>query len=170
VQAFPSRSAICGIGQRRGRGLSFARRARPGRRKTRNLTLVTRQTFFNLAALALLALLALNTASIARSLRRIERIDRHRLVGWYLMSPPIRPVGKTLLGPQPIETEDVEAPLSQWSIAGTFPTEAECEAYQHRQAARFEGGPPIASTSPIIIAAPWERCISADDPRLKPSP
>ena len=53
------------------------RRARPGRRKTRNLTLMTRQAFFNLAALALLALLALNTAGIARSLRRIERKERH---------------------------------------------------------------------------------------------
>jgi hypothetical protein len=130
---------------------------------------MTRQTFFNLAALALLALLALNTASIARSLRRIERIDRHRLVGWYLMSPPIRSVG-TLLWPQPIGP-NVEAPLSQWSIAGTFPTEAECEAYQHRQAARFEGGPPIITGGPpIITAAQGERCISADDPRLKPSP
>jgi hypothetical protein len=97
---------------------------------------MTRQTFFNLAALALLALLAINTASIARSLRRIERIDRHRLVGWYLMRPPIRPVGKTLLGmPTPIGIEDVKAPLSQWTIVETFTTEKEYEAYQHRQAA-----------------------------------
>jgi hypothetical protein len=124
---------------------------------------MTQQTFFKLAALALLALLTINTASIARSLRRIERIDRHRLVGWYLMSPPIRPVE---LWPTPIG-RDVEAPLSQWSIAGTFPTVGECEAYRHRQAARFESGPPIATTSPIIIAAQRERCISANDPRLK---
>jgi hypothetical protein len=129
---------------------------------------MTRQTFFNLAALALLALLALNTASIARSLRRIERIDRHRLVGWYLMGPPIRPDG-TQLWPTPIRP-GVEAPLSQWSIAGTFPTEGECEAYRHRQAAfpRFYG--PGGGGPPIITAAQGERCISADDPRLKPSP
>jgi len=69
--------------------------ARADRRKNAcNLTLMTRQAFFNLRVLALLALLAFNTASIARSLRRIEQIDRHRHVrtrpvAWYLLSAPI---------------------------------------------------------------------------------
>jgi hypothetical protein len=133
---------------------------------------MTRQTFFNFAALALLALLALNTASIARSLRRIERIDRHSLLGWYLIRPPIRPVEKTLLGmPTPIGIEDVKAPLLQWKVVETFPTEKECEAYQHGQAAfpGFYG--PGGGRVPIITnprpAVPWERCISADDTRLK---
>jgi hypothetical protein len=128
---------------------------------------MTRQTLFNLALLALLAVLALNTASIARSLRRIERIDRHRLFGWYLMRPPIRTVGKTLLGPQPIETEDVKAPLSQWTIVETFTTEKECEAHRHPALPGFYYGPGGGGMPMPIITGQSDQCIATDDPRLK---
>src|SRR6202049_4503488 len=116
---------------------------------------MTRQIFFNLAALALLALLALNTANIARSLRRIERIDRHRLVGWYLIRPTMAPLIAKYARTIHLD-ENTATPLSQWSIAGTFPTEGECEASRQRQPAfpgfygPGGGGPPITTTVPLV--------------------
>ena len=98
---------------------------------------MTRQTVFNWAVLALLAVLVLNTASIARSLRRIERMERHYrpvVWPWYLMRPPMAPVIATYARSIHLN-ENTAAPLSRWAIVRTFPTEKECEAYLHRQAA-----------------------------------
>jgi hypothetical protein len=97
------------------------------RKNACNLTLMTRQVFFNLAVLPLLALLAFNTASIARSIRRIEPIDRQRHahtcpVAWYLLSAPILlPHIATPAEP------DIAAPLSRWTRTMGFSTEQECK-------------------------------------------
>jgi hypothetical protein len=63
------------------------------------------------------------------------------LVVWYLITPPI-PAAQAI-------HRDTAAPLSRWRVVKTFPTEKECDAHRGRK---------------------WERCVSADDPRLKPSP
>jgi len=71
--------------------------------------------------------------------------------------------------------ENTAAPLSQWTIVETLPTEEECEAYLHRQAAlpAFHGpgggGMPIITGGPPIINTPLaaQRCFATDDPRLK---
>ena len=52
---------------------------------------------------------------------------------------------------------DHTAPLSQWMIRKTFPTQNECEG------ARGE-----SSRSDIPSPKnPWERCVSTDDPSVK---
>jgi hypothetical protein len=125
---------------------------------------MTRQTFFNLALLALLAVLALNTASIARSLRRVERIEHHRLVGWHLMRPPMARI--IVKSAQSIHlNENTAAPLSQWTIVGTFPTEEECEAHRHPIPPGFFYG--VGGGGMPIITGQWDQCIASDDPRLK---
>jgi len=62
------------------------------------------------------------------------------LVGWYLMRPPL-----PHLKAHATRT-DTAAPLSRWTIIGTFATQKECEAHQ---------------------ANPWDQCVATDDPRLK---
>jgi hypothetical protein len=47
------------------------------------------------------------------------------LVGWYLMIAPILP--RVVYAYQAIHA-DTAAPLSRWTILGTFPTQKECEA------------------------------------------
>jgi hypothetical protein len=126
---------------------------------------MTRQTFFNVALLALLAVLALNTASIARSLRRVERIEHHRLVGWHLMRPPMAPIIAKYARSIHLN-ENTAAPLSQWTIVETLPTEEQCEAYLHRQAALPVFYGPGGGGMPIITGQ-WDQCIASDDPRLK---
>jgi hypothetical protein len=124
---------------------------------------MTRQTLFNLAALTLLVLLALITANIARSLRRIERLERHRLVRWHLMSPPVVP----FVSRGSAVSFNEAAPLSQWAIVETFPTEEECEAYRRCQGFH---GPIIATTGRFIVrdrGIATDQCVAADDPRLK---
>jgi len=118
----------------------------------RALTLMTRQTFFNLAALALLALLVLNTASIARSLRRIEHKGRHRTPLWFVMKAPtlLMPKGglATSSAPSPLSPLDVTTlPLYMWTHERTLPTLQACERYR--------------GTNTLM------RCIASDDPRLK---
>jgi hypothetical protein len=124
---------------------------------------MTGQTFFNLALLAVLAVLALNTASIARSLRRVERIEHHRMVGWHLMRPPMAPIIAKYARSIHLN-ENPAAPLSQWTIVETFPTQEECEAYRRCQGFN---GPLIATTGRFIVLRDQRMCIPADDPRLK---
>jgi hypothetical protein len=124
---------------------------------------MTRQTLSNLTVLALLVLIALNTANIARSLRRIERMERHRRVGWYLMRPPMAPIFATGRGVVIQHDVNTAAPLWQWGVVETFPTQKECEDRRHAAFPGFYG--PGGGSMPIPV--PSEQCIWANDPRLK---
>jgi hypothetical protein len=63
------------------------------------------------------------------------------LVVWYLMTPPLPHLNAQAIGVAPA------APLSRWTIVGTFPTQKECDAHRG--------------------ANWWDRCVTADDPLLK---
>ena len=63
------------------------------------------------------------------------------LVVWYLMRPPLPHLNAQAIGVAPA------APLSRWTVVGTFPTQKECDAHQG--------------------ASPRARCVSDDDRRLK---
>jgi hypothetical protein len=120
----------------------------------------------NLALLALLAVLALNTASIARSLRRVERIEHHRLVGWHLMRPPMVPTIAKYARSIHLN-ENTAAPLSQWAIVETFPTEEECEADRHPALPGFYYGPGGGGMPMPIITGQSDQCVASDDQRLR---
>jgi len=120
------------------------------------------------------------------------------LVGWYLMMPPYAPNHVlrdppfvwTPPGPfsdpegSPAGPWDLKAPLSQWRIAGSYDTAAECAAalsVQHKKADKAfkEAEDTLARNPPkdrevreSVIS--WIRamdavsaCIATDDPRLK---
>ena len=69
------------------------------------------------------------------------------LAGWYLMRAPFPPFPPPIfLHHLDVVRADTAAPFSRWTKVGTFPTLWECEAHRDSQ--------------------PWERCVSAIDPRL----
>jgi hypothetical protein len=71
------------------------------------------------------------------------------LVGWYLMVPPMHESGFwSRFG---MRFGDTNAPLSRWSIVGTFNTVRECEAALSERTARQREA----------------RCVASDDSRLK---
>jgi hypothetical protein len=61
------------------------------------------------------------------------------LVGWYLMRPPLPDLNAHAIHKN-------TAPLSRWTVIGTFLTQKECESQR---------------------ANPWDQCISTDGPRLR---
>jgi hypothetical protein len=135
----------------------------------------------------LLLMLTIKAAGINRSLRRIEHEERRRnLVVWYLMAPPpTRFV--TSMAPPPMRFETfpspsspcigagTAAPVSQWTIAATLPTEKECNAYRGRRPASLGFYGPGGAGLPIITSSPsnirlmplQEQCVASNDPRLK---
>jgi len=87
----------------------------------------------------------------------MKRVSKCGLVamGWYLLAPP--------LGHEP--SIDTKAPFSQWRIAGSYDTKADCEDVRLRM---FNAVPGEHSAS----NAGWHyvsrmSCIATDDPRLK---
>jgi hypothetical protein len=90
------------------------------------------------------------------------------LVGWYLMSPPLSPDGKRVVG---------YAPLSEWQIGESFDSAAECEQAlsdgikANRKLAEEVGNcRPVPGTTcddVLLHDAALAKCIATDDPRLK---
>jgi hypothetical protein len=74
---------------------------------------------------------------------RFRHATAFALVGWYLITPPIPVIP---LSPGQALHQDTAAALSRWTVVETFPTEKECDAHR---------------------GCKWERCVAADDPRLK---
>jgi hypothetical protein len=95
---------------------------------------------------------------------------------WILLAPPQekRPSEQT--------KARTEAPLNQWSVIGTFPTEKECDNALHPKALLPKedpnGLPGLAAEGNIYMnskeykerPSPPEgsKCATSDDPRLKP--
>jgi len=73
------------------------------------------------------------------------------LVAWYLMVPPTIPV-------------EPKVPLTGWTRIATYNTANDCvrEFFKHHRS-------PLGEHDPVAQAPPWARCVSSDDPRLKPN-
>jgi hypothetical protein len=109
------------------------------------------------------------------------------LVGWYLMLPPLRPVSPEDVSDRRVDLTvppnrpmvDLTAPLAQWTIIKTFPTEKECRARAKAALSeyRFKKMKDSFATTgyqsyPARDLSPLEqekdsRCIATDDPRRK---
>jgi hypothetical protein len=70
------------------------------------------------------------------------------LVVWYLMRPPLPHLNAHSIRVDPA------APLARWKIAGTFPTQKECEAGRG-VAAPWEQASPATTRASKNSAAPW---------------
>jgi hypothetical protein len=94
---------------------------------------------------------------------------------WFLLEPPVE--GTSELG----RVLD-EAPIAQWNRIGTYDTEGTCEAHRNEAVkATREETMRLTKSSPLPSIDMWraaERdrrraeasdCISADDPRLRPT-
>jgi hypothetical protein len=76
-------------------------------------------------------------------------------VGWYLMMPPTTSNGEP----------DLEAPLSEWEVNGSYPTAQACDKqYQADVKSALEFGHMIGHKDAGRIQA--EECLATDDPRL----
>jgi hypothetical protein len=76
------------------------------------------------------------------------------LVGWYLMTPPAQshPLFKG-------DDLDTAAPLSKWTLWGSYDSAKECDAGRTEQ---------IKTAAPHLAFEILEaECIATDDPRLK---
>ncbi len=89
--------------------------------------------------------------------------------GWYLLAPPINPAsGGTRL------TVEGDAPLSRWSQSGAYDTAAACEVDRLtmtkvlRVQAADETTKDRSNQKLMYEAHLQSRCITSDDPRLKP--
>lgn len=74
------------------------------------------------------------------------------LVGWYLMSPPMRCEGWTLWGNGCLDARsdtamDIEAPLAKWHVVSPFEKLADCQAERSREIKATHVGARIASTN-----------------------
>lgn len=81
------------------------------------------------------------------------------LLGWYLMTPPLRSPGGEL---------EPEAPLSKWRSPHAFDTAKACENAKEsfvKSAKREKERDPAAAFSGAILLS---QCIASDDPRLRP--
>ena len=128
------------------------------------------RTLLNAGVFVLLLVLTIEVAGMSRSLRRIEHEER-RLVTHcvaegrgsvlYLLSAPMLMPTRRAAPPNiytgPVVMEpDITAPLSRWTKTMVFSTEEECNVGIEQRA---------------LVGPRWEyQCLSADDPRLKPSP
>jgi hypothetical protein len=75
------------------------------------------------------------------------------LVGWYLMLPPMQ-------GGQPNE----RAPLSKWTIIGSFNTAEDCNKLLEADA---ESRTHFTAANEPLLRASAAKCIAADDPGFK---
>jgi hypothetical protein len=83
---------------------------------------------------------------------RLRHAAALALVSWYLMTPPA--------GEPPTYTPDGKAPLSEWSIIGSYSSAKECgDDHQHKVNRRYTDR---AMATMVLFA----ECISTDDPRL----
>jgi hypothetical protein len=90
---------------------------------------------------------------------RLRHAAAFALAGWYLVEPPRLP---------PSYHVDQSAPLSQWSLLGSFDSATECTI----ELGRFASNPPRYPNEPDLEKSESDRmhmaqCIATDDPRLK---
>ena len=96
---------------------------------------------------------------------RLRHAAALALAGWYLMLPPVSGIG-VVRG---------DAPLSQWSIDGSYDSARDCANAKTQRRAHIEMPLPGEKPGEITeqgMAVPrlvWDSalCIATDDPRLK---
>jgi len=84
------------------------------------------------------------------------------LVGWILMSPPMR-------GMETPPTIDLKASLEEWDLEGTYDSATACaEAKRLNEASSDANAWAIPEQRRLsVYKAVWALCIATDDPRLK---
>jgi len=87
-----------------------------------------------------------------------RRIAALALVGWYLMTPPLKQD----------QTVDTAAPLSRWTITNGFDKADDCETIKLRVQG-YLPDPQTGKQGPVSTNPRQTNmvCIEADDPRLK---
>jgi hypothetical protein len=78
------------------------------------------------------------------------------LVGWYLMLPPL-----SSLNPR---ARNGSAPLSEWSLIGSFDSADECDDMRYKLMMKESPSLTQEDRKVDLLSA---QCISTDDPRLK---
>jgi hypothetical protein len=81
------------------------------------------------------------------------------LLGWYLMTPPLRSPGGELAP---------EAPLSKWRSPHAYDSARECERAKEAYVKSAKRGEQQASDRGFSAAILLAQCIASDDPRLRP--
>jgi hypothetical protein len=81
------------------------------------------------------------------------------LLGWYLMTPPLRSPGGELAP---------EAPLSKWRSPHAYDSARECEKAKEAYVKSAKRGETQGADQAFSGAILLSQCISSDDPRLQP--
>jgi len=77
------------------------------------------------------------------------------LAGWYLMVPPNKPNREP----------DAHAPLSQWTMAGSYDSAKECDERYHSDLDAALDIKRSGGDAQIFERVKAEQCIASDDPR-----
>lgn len=87
------------------------------------------------------------------------------LMGWYLLVPPL------VNAPYKVDTE---APLTSWKVYQTFDTREECDKSLLAAKAKYKptATAPVGTikkgTRAFALQMTFARCVSSDNPMLKP--
>jgi hypothetical protein len=79
------------------------------------------------------------------------------LLGWYLMTPPLRSPGGDL---------EPDAPIARWRSAHAYDSAAECEKAKESFVKSAKHEAPVDSDKLFSGAILHSQCIASDDPRL----
>jgi hypothetical protein len=115
-----------------------------------------------LAQIAALNLLQDNGPRVLARHRNLCHAAALALVGWYLMTAPSR-----------AGWFDPDAPLLQWTQAGSFDTASKCEQIRTIANQKFldkfdvYNRDTLEKVDPLTAVNRISRCIASDDPRLK---
>jgi hypothetical protein len=88
---------------------------------------------------------------------------------WLLIQPPVKLAANSSFDYDP------QAPLSEWTVSGTFPSgdagHDRCLASMNKQENEYseatEHGTPGSMGYASAMAHAWAQCVPSDDPRLK---
>jgi len=92
------------------------------------------------------------------------------LVGWYLLTPPVMRKGQIVIGGRLFSEE---APLSLWNNQASFDSATGCEAARHSPES-FHAPASVDEKERRWVEEnfgtllQYAKCVSTDDPRLKP--
>jgi hypothetical protein len=92
------------------------------------------------------------------------------VVTWFLIQPPVKLAANSSFD------YDSKAPLSEWTVLGTFPSgdtgHDRCLAAMGKQENEYseaaEHGTPGSMGYASAMAHAWAQCVPSDQPRLKP--
>ena len=93
------------------------------------------------------------------------------LVSWYLMIPPILPIGDTVDVKNGRWWTQTAAPLSKWQISSSYDSASDCENLKDKLIKSGSSGLDNTKATSykraFAVASTQAVCIATDDPRLK---